>query len=54
MSDELMEKSYNKEDFRWSTLLLFGCFCIGFNVAIAFHELGHAFSMVLDGVHIKE
>ncbi len=49
-----MEKTYSEKDVKWSILLLFGCFCIGFNAAIAFHELGHAFAMVLDGVHIKE
>lgn len=54
MNDELMEKTYSKKDLKWSILLLFGCFCIGFNATIAFHELGHAFAMVLDGVHIKE
>ena len=49
-----MEQKYSEKDLKWSILLLFGCFCIGFNATIAFHELGHAFAMVVDGVHIKE
>ncbi|UCC41504.1 MAG: hypothetical protein JSV96_08845, partial [Candidatus Aminicenantes bacterium] len=35
-------------------LLIFGSFCIGYNITIAFHELGHAFAVMLDGGHIKE
>ena len=35
-------------------LFLFGSFCIGYNIAIAFHELGHAFAMILDGGGIQE
>jgi hypothetical protein len=38
----------------FSILLVFGSFCIGYNIAIAFHELGHAFAMMLDGGQIQE
>jgi hypothetical protein len=34
--------------------LLSGSFCIGYNGAMAFHELGHAFAMKLDEGQIKE
>jgi hypothetical protein len=33
--------------------MLLGAFCVGYNMAIAFHELGHALAMVLDGVTIR-
>jgi len=43
-----------KQDYFWQILLLFGSFCIGFNISIAFHELGHAFAVILDGGTIQE
>lgn len=38
----------------WSGLFLFGCFCIGYNLAIAFHELGHVLAVLLDGGQIHQ
>jgi hypothetical protein len=37
-----------------SILLLFGAFIIGFNLAVAFHELGHATAVLIDGGQIQE
>jgi len=54
MNDVLMGQKYSKKDLSWSILLLFGTFCIAFNLAIAFHELGHAFTMILDGVGVRD
>ena len=46
--------SENKNISIFLILMLFGSFCIGYNIAIAFHELGHAFAMMLDGGQIRE
>jgi hypothetical protein len=54
ISSELVEQKNSIEDLKWSVLLLFGCFCIGWNIANALHELGHVFAMTLVGVPIKE
>ncbi|RPH32676.1 MAG: hypothetical protein EHM93_08125 [Bacteroidales bacterium] len=54
LDNDLIEPKYSKKDLKWSILLLFGCFCIGWNVANVLHELGHAFAMALVGVPIKE
>jgi hypothetical protein len=35
-------------------LLLFGIFAIDFNLAVAFHELGHATAVLIDGGQIQE
>lgn len=37
-----------------SILLLFGAFAIDFNLAIAFHELGHATAVIINGGQIQE
>ena len=37
-----------------SILLLFGAFIIDFNLAVAFHELGHATAVLIDGGQIQE
>ncbi len=37
-----------------SILLLFGAFTIAFNLAVAFHELGHATAVLIDGGQIQE
>lgn len=37
-----------------SILLLFGAFTIGFNLSVAFHELGHATAVLIDGGQIQE
>ena len=37
-----------------SILLLFGAFTIAFNLAVAFHELGHATAVLIDGGRIQE
>jgi hypothetical protein len=37
-----------------SILLLFGAFTIAFNLAVAFHELGHATAVFIDGGQIQE
>ena len=44
----------NKKAYLYLILVLFGSFCIGYNITIACHELGHAFAVVLDGGHIQE
>lgn len=54
MSDKPAEFCSSVKDLMWSMLLMFGCFCVGFNMAIAFHEAGHALAMVMDGVPIRE
>ena len=37
-----------------SIFMLFGVFTIAFNLAVAFHELGHATSVLFDGGQIQE
>jgi hypothetical protein len=37
-----------------SILLLFGAFAINFNLTVAFHELGHATAVLIDGGKIQE
>lgn len=43
-----------KKSTMWSGLFLFGCFCIGYNLSIAFHELGHVVAVLLDGGQIQQ
>jgi hypothetical protein len=54
MSAAINHMKYDGKDIVWSILLIFGSFCIGYNLAIACHELGHALAMVLDGVGVRE
>ena len=54
MSETTNQIQYSGNDRVRSILLIFGSFCIGYNLAIACHELGHALAMVLDGVGVRQ